>query len=324
DGQSIYHPEISFAAFSYNDFPVAGTRREDGFARVAFGLGQGVVDVDSTAIRIGLARPDPPAGMFDVKQTLRCAPSSFYALPLSQNSGNAASENFYLKKFRLDEHANKSMVENHYRWFDGFDSIFNYPCGEHPKPVATFSRLLRGQYGNSFVKVLRIMNDLLKSYFGTNVDFEGSADFIKGMDGKWRTVIYILQARTQIRSDMGRVKELPQVPEGSVLLRAHDAVGKGNQKFRDIIYVQPEKFSFLTAREIAEELRQVGKDFSNDRRYLLIVPGRFGSTDHSLGIPADFGSAKHAVAVVEYIRGNWEPSQGTHMFEAMVGSGKAL
>ncbi len=262
--------------------------------------------------------------MYDVRQTLRCAPDSFYALPLNQSADLAKGENFFLKKFPLEEHGNQNMVEQHYRWFDGFDSIFDFPRGEHPLPVATFSRLLRGQYGNSFVKVIRALNDLLKSYFGTNVDFEGSADFIRGQDGKWRSVIYPLQARTQIRSDMGRVKELPQVAEKNVLLRVGDAVGRGNQKFRDIIYVPPEMFNFSTAFEIAQELRDFGMNFDESRRYLLLVPGRFGSTDWSLGIPADYGAAKNAVAVVEYMKGNWEPSQGTHMFEAMVGSGKAL
>lgn len=323
-GQDIYHPEISFAAFSYNDYPVAGAKEEDGVARVAFGLGQGVVDVEATAIRVNLGRPDPPAGMYDVKQKLQCAPHSFYALPISQAAGNPTGENFYLQKFLLAEHADQEKVSQYYQYYDGFDGIYDTPRGERSSPVATFTKLLKGQHGNSFVKVLRTVNDLLKSYFGTNVDFEGSADFIRGSDGKWRTVFYVLQARTQSRSDMRRVEKLPEVPEESVLLRAEGAVGRGSQKFSDIIYVPPEKFSFQTAMEISQELREAGAQFSKERHYLLLVPGRFGSTDHSLGIPADFSSVEHAVAVIEYMKGNWEPSQGTHMFESMVGSEKAL
>ena len=326
-GQDIYHPEISFAAYSFNDMAVAGAKREDGFARLAFGLGQGVVEnVKATAIRISLGKHSQPVpvGMYDVKQTLRCAPNSFYALPFNQNEENADAENFYLQMFKLEEHANQEMVGRHYSWFDGYDTISVSERGENPSPVATFSRLLGGQYGNSFVKVLRTLNELLKSYFGTNVDFEGAADFIRGSDGEWRTVLYVLQARTQIRSDMGRVKELPEVPESSVLLRVEGAVGRGNQEFGDIIYVPPEKFNYGTAVGISRELQSVGALFSKERRYLLLVPGRFGSTQHDQGIPADFSSARHTVGIGEYMKGNWEPSQGTHMFELLVGSDRAL
>lgn len=323
-GQDIYHPEISFAAFSYNDYPVAGAKEEDGVARVAFGLGQGVVDVEATAIRVNLGRPDPPAGMYDVRQTLHCAPNSFYALPISQSAENPTGENFYLQKFLLAEHADQEKVSPYYQYYDGFDGIYDTPRGERSSPVATFSKLLKNQHGNSFVKVLRTLNDLLQSYFGTKVDFEGSGDFIRGDDAKWRTVVYTLQARTQVRSRMGRVEKLPEVPENSVLLKVEGAVGRGSQKFSDIIYVPPEKFNFQTAMAIAQELREAGAKFSQERRYLILVPGRFGSKDHSLGVPADFSAVKHAVAVVEYIKGNWEPSQGTHMFEEIVGSGKAM
>lgn len=328
DGGQIYHPEVAFAAFSYNDFAIGEVKANDGVARIALGLGPGVVDGDAKmAIRVNLGKPDPPAGMLDWKQTLKIAPEMLYAMELNGDASLPDGENFYLKKISYGEHGDQNMIGQYCKWFDGYDCIWDTPRGDNPSPVAMFSRLLRGLHGNSFVKVLRRTDDILKAYFGTNVDFEGAADFIRGQDGKYYSVIYVLQARSQIRSDMGRTGELPAVPESSAIIGAQGAVGRGNQKFRFIAHVPPEEFSGKTSAEIGAAICGLNREFASaepDGRYLLLAPGRFGSSDRGLGIPGDYGTINNCVGVGEYMKDNWEPSQGAHMFEAMVGSGKAL
>ncbi|MFA6489594.1 MAG: PEP/pyruvate-binding domain-containing protein [Candidatus Micrarchaeia archaeon] len=328
DGGQIYHPEVAFAAFSFNDFPLGDVKAEDGVARIALGLGPGVVDGDNKmAIRVNLGKPDPPAGMLDWRQTLRIAPEMLYAMELNGSAELPTGENFYLKKIPYGKHSNQEMILQYCRWFDGFDTIWDTERGENASPVAMFHRLLRGLHGNSFVKVLRTTNDILKAYFGTNVDFEGAADFIRDQYNKYYSVIYVLQARSQIRGDMGRVKELPDVAPEKLVLRAQGAAGKGSQKFRFIAHVPPEEFNSGTSWRLGQDLGSVNKDFKGaegDGRYLLLAPGRFGSSDLGLGIKGDFGTISNSVGIGEFMQGNWEPSQGAHMFEDMIGTGKAL
>ncbi len=328
DGNYIYHPEISFAAFSYNDYPVYGANPKDGFVRLAFGLGTGVVDTESqSAVRIQLGKPLTINEMYDVKQAAQNAPRFFYALPFTETDQMPTGENFYIEKFPIDKHANEEMVGRHRMYYQD-ESFRMYPQREgYALPVLTFANLIKGNFGNRIVQVIGVLNQILQEHYGSYVDFEGAADFIMGKDGKWHTLVYVLQARTQIRLDMARVRELPIVNPEEVVLRAEGAIGRGKQVFSHLLLVSRELFSHNTSYGLAQRVKELNQQLSalgEAGRYLLLAPGRIGSRDPSLGLPCDFSYLDRSVGTFELIEGSWEPSQGTHMFEAMVGSGMIL
>jgi|GEM_PF-2331597 len=340
DGRHIYHPEISFAGFSYNDYPVFGAKAKDGFVRMAFGLGTGVVDTESqTALRVQLPPINDPNRkpltineMYDPKQAAGSAPKYFYAVPFTENSEMPNGENFYIDRFSIDQHSNVDMVSRH-RMYYHEDTFRAYaPREGYASSVLTFSNLIKGSpkegdFGHKTMQIISTLNQILQEHYGGYVDFEGAMDFILGNDSKWRTVVYNLQARTQIRGDMARVKELPSVPEEDTLMRLEGVIGKGKQIFNHLLLVPREELNMKTSYGLAQKVKELNKKLSelgDSGRYLLLAPGRIGSRDPSLGLPCDFSFIDRSVGTLEYIDGNWEPSQGTHMFEAMVGAGKTL
>jgi hypothetical protein len=330
DGGYIYHPEISFAAFSYNDYPVYGASAKDGVARLAFGLGTGVVDNESqTAVKVqlGEGKALTVGEMYGPKQAAQIAPRYFYALPFTETGEMPTGENFYIARYPLEKHGNEEMVGRH-RMYYYEESFKTYPPREgHSTQLFTFPNLIKGNFGNSAVRIIGALNQILQEYYGGYVDFEGAMDFIVGKDSKLHTVVYVLQARTQIRGDMARVKELPPVPEENVLMRLEGAIGRGKQAFGHLLLVSREGFGHSTSYHLAQRVKELNQQLSalgEGGKYLLLAPGRIGSRDPSLGLPCDFSYLDHSVGTIELIEGNWVPSQGTHMFEAMVGSGMTL
>ena len=322
DGANLYYPEGSYAAFTHNDYAVAGVSPRDGFARVAFGLGPGVVgNAERTFVRVNLGKPYPLAGMYDLDQILRNSPQSFYTLTFPDGEQLPDNEDFYLRKMKIFAEGEKSLVRMHTEYYDRQDEVKR--SGPPGSPIFTMPYFFK-EYNGLFVPAIRVLNTLLRSNFGMEVDHEGAFDTIGD-----KLLIYPLQARPQVRSDKKRVDVLPGIPIEKQIFSTCEAQGKGNYSFKRVVFVPLEKFNFKTSREISDELRAINcelREIGADGQYALFVPGRFGSSDASLGINGDFSTVSHSIAIIERIVGanGWEASQGTHIFEAAVGAGIAL
>jgi hypothetical protein len=86
---------------------------------------------------------------------------------------------------------------------------------------------------------------------------------------------------------------------------------------QDILYVKPEVFEPSKTREIAQEISKMNAKLAQEnRKYLLIGPGRWGSADRFLGIPVNWRDIHGVGAIVEAGSENLtcEPSQGSHFF----------
>ena len=198
-------------------------------------------------------------------------------------------------------------------------------------PLMTFKRLLDGNLGVEFVPMLNMLLSKLQKAFG-NVDFEASADLFGGSRENMKMIFYPLQGRPQVRSETGRVKELPAVSAENIVFSASGALGKGGQSIRHVLYIPPEKFKFSDefkvsdVDKIAWEIEKINSDLKGQGlagRYVLFAPGRFGTDDRFVGIPAQFDTISAAGAVVELIKDDWKPSEGAHFFQEMVTSGIA-
>jgi hypothetical protein len=322
DGASLYYPEGAYAAFTYNDYAAIGAAPRDGFARVSFGLGPGAVgNAERTFLRVNLGKPYPLAGMYDLKQTLGGAPKYFYALAFPDGALLPDNEDFFLRKLEIHQHGEKTLVNPHLEYYDYQDDRIS--VGPPGAPLFLMPEFFN-EYRGLFTPAIRFLNSMLRSKFGMEVDHEGAFDSIGDS-----LVIYPLQARPQVRSEKNRVEALPEIPIERQMLRAKNALGKGKYSIKKAVFVPLEAFDFRAAHEIGAELREINQELRElgaDGQYALIVPGRLGSEDASLGIPAKFFTISHAAAIIERIVGDkgWEASQGTHMFEGVVGAGMAL
>lgn len=323
EGCDVYYPEVSFAGFSFNHFATRGLDANDGFMRIACGLGKGVVDNQpGTAVIINLGKPDPIAGISvtDVRGMFQNTPRYFYALRLDEPGSMPTDEDSHLVRLDLSRDANEELVRRQMRWF-GQGMLYDSEK-QGAAPLALFKSIV-GRSTRMVAAVRRIMG-ILERNMGMPVDIEGAADFWYD-NGNHRTIIYPLQGRVQVRSDTGRVDALPAVPEETIILRGKGAVGPGNKEICDLVVVPQEKFSFgaKSSRAAGEEILRMNAKLTEEspkKKYMLVVPGRFGSSDSFLGINGEYSHVSHAGILAEIKLGRIDSSQGMHFFQDMVSS----
>ena len=87
---------------------------------------------------------------------------------------------------------------------------------------------------------------------------------------------------------------------------------------QDIIYVKSGAFNSSNNQLIAYEIEKLNRRFTEEEKnYVLVGPGRWGSSDHWLGIPVKWPHISNARVIVECGLENYrvDPSQGTHFFQ---------
>jgi hypothetical protein len=94
----------------------------------------------------------------------------------------------------------------------------------------------------------------------------------------------------------------------------------------DLVYVKPEAFNAANNKKIVLEIEKINKELiKENRHYVLIGPGRWGSADSWLGIPVKWPNISNARLIVESGLSNYrvDPSQGTHFFQNLTSFGVA-
>ena len=116
-----------------------------------------------------------------------------------------------------------------------------------------------------------------------------------------------------------------QVDDADLLLRSETALGHGVMEgVRYVVYVKPQTFNSARNPEVAREIEKINKDFiDRGEPYILIGPGRWGSSDSALGIPVRWPQIAGARLIVESALPGYqiEPSQGTHFFQNLTSFG---
>ena len=146
-----------------------------------------------------------------------------------------------------------------------------------------------------------------------------------GPGAKNKGRLYWLQIRPIVDRKETVDEALRATPDERLLLKSGTALGHGNiEGVKTVVYVRPEKFSSSNNSLIAREIEKINRDFLNrEERYVLIGPGRWGSSDTSLGIPVKWPAISAARLIVESSLPSYriEPSQGTHFFQNITSLG---
>jgi hypothetical protein len=147
-------------------------------------------------------------------------------------------------------------------------------------------------------------------------------------DGKMHVggEFYLLQIRPIVDSKQVLNEDLSQIPDDQCLLRSHNSLGHGiSEDVMDVVYVKTgEKFSAQNNPYVAEDIEQINRKFlAEGKNYVLIGPGRWGSSDYWLGIPVKWPHISAARVIVEAGLENFrvDPSQGTHFFQNLTSFG---
>ena len=139
------------------------------------------------------------------------------------------------------------------------------------------------------------------------------------------SVFYPLQIRPIVSARECIDEDLTIIPKQNLLLYSARSLGNGvvNDVY-DVIYLKEGAFSMATNRTIAEEIRNLNRNFATEGDgYILIGEGRWGSSDMALGVPVEWSDISAARLIAELsVDGRYiEPSQGTHFFQNLTSFG---
>ncbi|MBP7868271.1 MAG: hypothetical protein KA419_20270 [Acidobacteria bacterium] len=313
-----YYPDFSGVACSWNYYPAGHAKPEDGQANVALGLGKMVVD-GGVALRFAPPYPHilPQFGTID--EMFENGQKEFYAVNLKPAATSAYDdEDQFLVKLPVKQ-AEQDGVLTHLAstWMPDDQRFYDGIAGPGPK-VVTFAPVLK----MNVFPLSDILSFLLKTAedaMGCPIETEFAVvmDPDKGLPAQYG----FLQVRPMVVSDELVTVDLGEADPERTLCWSHQVLGNGVYKgIRDLVYVKPSVFSAAKTPDIARQVDRFNAAFkAEDRPYVLVGPGRWGSSDPWLGVPVHWGQISAVKVIVETAipTMNVDPSQGSHFFQNM-------
>lgn len=319
----LYYPLISGVGRSVNFYPIGGERMEDGIVNVVFGLGKSVVEGGKT-LRFS---PEFPKKILQLSQpylAMRDSQKMMFALDLRPGAFKISrNEGVNLAHIPVTEvipdYTNSNLV---FSTYSAVDSRIVPGVEESGARIVSFDAILKyGKY--PLAKALSEIMDICRKELLCEVEIEFAADVAPS--GKLS--LKLLQVRPISSYSTEREVNFDELKAslGTLFLESRKALGNGFvNDVSHIVYIAPDKFNSLSTREIASELTEINNAFkSRNEGYILIGPGRWGSSDPNLGIPVIWSDISEAKMIVEYSMPGFqvEPSQGTHFFQNITSLG---
>ena len=318
----LFFPTLSGVARSINYYPIGDETPEEGVCNIALGLGKLVVDGGRT-LRFSPRYPQKVLQTSTPELALRDTQNEVLALDLRPEAFRTSTDDAVnIRRLTLREVA--PMRQTRFVasvWDRENDRISDSPMDEGRK-VITFNAILKY---NTF-PLADIVRDILRlgveeMRCPVEVEFAVNMDVPYGQ----QRIFNLLQIRPIIDNNDNRALDWRRVPTDDALIYARNALGVGNMNdIRDIVYVKPERFDSLSTQAIAGELDALNARMREaGRGYILVGPGRWGSSDPFLGIPVKWQQITEARVIVEcgLERFRVEPSQGTHFFQNVTSLG---
>ncbi|MFP3854473.1 MAG: PEP/pyruvate-binding domain-containing protein [Anaerolineales bacterium] len=315
----FYLPDAAGVAFSRNQFRWSPRiDRTSGFLRMVWGLGTRAVDTvagDYPRL-VALSHPElrPEADTIAIR---RYSQTKVDLIDLEQNS---------FRTLPIEEVISSRMP--HLRWIGQLyqqgtlQDFVSRPLNLDVKDVViTFRELLRR---TEFPSLMRSMLATLEKAYQIPVDTEFAISLSDGNDGEPEVEIGLVQCRPQSRLDAQRAKLPSAVPPERKIFTIDRVVPNGRlSNIRYVIYVEPKGYNKLPVGSIRRELAQLIGNLNQkleQETFILMGPGRWGSSNTELGIPVSYADIYNANALIELFEGEEapEPSYGTHFFQDLV------
>ena len=313
-----FYPKISGAARSHNHYPVEPLLPEDGIAAICIGLGRQVA-TGGKCLRYSPGQPLRIHQFHNNQSTLDSSQRTFYAIPMSKEGGPVhPSEEDNLLKLSLEqaeEDGCLSLVGSTYIASD--DRIVDSVKVEGGPRIVTFAPVLK--YGRfPLSEILHQVLTSCENYIGSPVEIEFAVSI--GASGSKRFAI--LQVRPMMDESVDIDVDLDEVDRDKAICICSQSLGNGViEGLRDVVYVHPERLDRLQTSDLPSEVEAIDAVLREEGRpYILIGPGRWGSSDPSLGIPVQWEQIMGSKAIIEVPMADIhvEPSQGTHFFQNII------
>lgn len=322
NNNGYYFPSFSGVGRSLNYYPINDETPEDGVAEIAVGLGKYIVD-GGLSLRFSPRHPDKILQTSELDLALRDTQTRFYALEVNNKLVDfRVDDGFNISKKKIQDFANTGALRYMVSTYDHLDQVIR-DCEEGDgRRVVTFANVLQhGAFPLAKAVDFMLVKGQEEMQRPVEIEFAGVID----KDGKMSGRIYWLQIRPIIDRKELVNDSILSLPDDGLLLKSNTALGHGNIDNVDtVVYVRPEHFSASNNSLIAREIEKINRNFTaQGESYILIGPGRWGSSDTALGIPVKWPNISAAKLIVESSLSNYriEPSQGTHFFQNLTSFG---
>lgn len=311
-----FYPTISGVARSVNFYPIDPEKAEDGIASIGLGLGKVIVEGGKT-LRFSPKYPKKILQLSTPQMTLNETQKKFYALSMNpEDYIDSIDDGINMLEFPISEADKDGSIKKICSVYDFQDDIVRDGSYGDGKKIITFSGILKY---NSF-PLSDILNTLL--HIGQKeMNHPVEIEFAVNLNQEKNTpdLFSFLQIRPIVEETDTLHFDLGEVNEDACLLISNKALGNGKiDNLYDFVYVKPDSFSPDKSKEIAEEIDLLNQKLRTENlNYILVGPGRWGSSDPWLGIPIKWSQISEARLIVESGLHNYriDPSQGTHFFQ---------
>lgn len=317
-----FYPTISGVARSLNFYPIGNEKAEDGIANIALGLGKYIVDGGQT-LRFSPRHPHNILQMSTMDFALRETQTRFYALDLKNLADQfSVDDSFNLLRLNLKDADADGSLKFIVSTYDPYDQVIRdgyYPGG---RKILSFVNVLQHEVfplADTLDQILHVGQDEM----GRPIEIEFAVNIDPQNPGF--STFYLLQVRPIVDNKEVMEEDLTLVEQEDTILTSTSVLGHGIvTDVQDIIYVKTGAFCSSNNQSIAYDIEKMNRQFTGEEKnYVLVGPGRWGSSDSWLGIPVKWPHISNARVIVECGLENYrvDPSQGTHFFQNLTSFG---
>ena len=316
-----YYPNISGVLRSINYYPIGDEKAEDGIASLALGLGKYIVDGGQT-LRVSPYHPHQVLQTSELEMALRETQTRFYALD-TKHVGNdfKVDDGFNILNLKVKEAEHDESLQYIASTYDPYDQVIRDGIYEGGRKVISFAGVL--QQG---VFPLPELLQMSMRYGAEAMRRPVEIEFACNIDADRNGRLYLLQIRPIVDSKQMLDEDISAVPDTDCIVRSENSLGHGvSEEVTDVVYVKTDdQFTAADNPAIAREIEKINHCYLDQAQgYVLVGPGRWGSSDPWLGIPVKWPHISAAKVIVEVALKNYrvDPSQGTHFFQNLTSFG---
>ena len=309
-----YYPHISGTAQSYNYYPVSHMKPEEGFVMAAIGLGRYVVGGEKS---FRFSPKYPETDILSVKDTIASTQTRFHALDLNRktvdyvNNGETATLAI-LDVIEAEKHGTLKHCASVY---DIRNDRIDTGLDTYGPRIINFANILKYNY----LPMAKLIDNLLttaKESMGSPIEIEWAVDLSPSENGL--PTFYLLQIKPIVSTQHDEHITIGDIRRESTVLYTESSLGNGHSlNTYDLIYADPDKFDKMKTLSMVKEIEFLNSVMlRNNRKYILIGPGRWGTQDQFLGIPVSWSQISNAKVIVEISLPDFplDSSLGSHFF----------
>ena len=316
-----YYPNFSGVLRSINYYPIGDEKAEEGIASLALGLGKYIVDGGQT-LRVSPYHPHQVLQTSEMETALRDTQTRFYALDMTHVGRDfKVDDGFNIRNLRVKEADKDGSLDFIASTYDPYDQVIRDGIYEGGRKVISFCGVLQ-QGVFPLPELLQMSQKFGAMEMRRPVEIEFACNLNKNRTGNF----YLLQIRPIVDSKQMLDEDLTQIADERCLLRSRNSLGHGiSEEVTDVVYVKvDDHFTAVNNHAIAVDVERINRKFLDaGTNYVLVGPGRWGSSDSWLGIPVKWPHISASKVIVELGLKNYrvDPSQGTHFFQNLTSFG---